>query len=98
MWRMLQQDQAEDYVIATGESHRLEDFVRLAFEAVGLDWRDHTEPSPELWRASDILNSAGNAAKARERLQWAARYRMPDVVRMMVVAEREEPTNSSAVI
>ena len=97
MWRMLQQDQAEDY-----DRHRRKPSAgglrAAAFEAVGLDWRDHTEPSQDLRRASDILNSAGNAAKARERLQWAAQYRMPDVVRMMVVAEREEPTNSSAVI
>ncbi len=68
MWRMLQQDAADDYVIATGESHKLEDFVRLAFSAVGLDWRNHTEVSRELLRASDIRTSSGNSAKARARL------------------------------
>ena len=88
MWRMLQQDVADDYVIATGESHGLEEFVRLAFEEVGLDWRDHTDIAPGLLRASDIRMGAGNAAKARECLGWAASYRMPDVVRMMVAAER----------
>ncbi|MBK8640037.1 MAG: GDP-mannose 4,6-dehydratase [Chromatiaceae bacterium] len=88
MWRMLQQDAADDYVIATGEPYGLEDFVRLAFEAVDLDWREHTEVSPGLLRASDIRTSAGNAGKARQRLGWEATYRAPDVVRMMVAAER----------
>jgi len=89
MWRMLQQDVADDYVIATGESHGLEDFVRLAFVAVGLDWRDHTEVNPDLLRAADIRFSSGNAAKARARLGWAARLRLPEVVRLMVRAELE---------
>jgi len=91
MWRMLQQDVADDYVIATGESHGLEDFVRLAFVAVGLDWRDHTEVNPDLLRAADIRFSSGNAAKARARLGWAARLRLPEVVRLMVAAERAGP-------
>ena len=91
MWRMLQRDAADDYVIATGEPYGLEDFVRLAFEAVDLDWREHTEVSPGLLRASDIRTSAGNAGKARQRLGWEATYRAPDVVRMMVAAERAGP-------
>jgi GDPmannose 4,6-dehydratase len=84
---MLQQDSPDDYVIATGESHGLEDFVRLAFAAVDLDWRDHTEVSPEPFRASDIKTSTGNAAKAHARLSWKPVFGMADVVEMMVRAE-----------
>jgi GDPmannose 4,6-dehydratase len=93
MWRMLQQDVADDYVIATGQSHRLEDFVELAFATVGLDWRDHTELSPDLLRASDIGSSLGNPAKAQQQLGWKARYGMPEVVRMMIAAERAGAEN-----
>jgi GDPmannose 4,6-dehydratase len=83
MWLMLQHGQADDYVIATGESHSLEEFVAAAFAEVGLDWRDHVEIDPEFFRPTDIAVSRGNPKKAAGILGWRARYTMPDVVRMM---------------
>lgn len=88
MWRMLQQDRAEDYVIATGETTRLEDFVQEAFSCVGLEWRDHVETDPSLLRPTEIMVGRGNPAKAAQVLGWQAQYRMGDVVRMMVEEER----------
>src|SRR5206468_11614982 len=64
MWRMLQQDAAEDFVIATGRSITLEQFVSLAFEAVGLDWRPHVDVDPGLFRPADPLKCRANPAKA----------------------------------
>jgi GDPmannose 4,6-dehydratase len=91
MWRMLQQELPEDYVIATGESNRLEDFVAEAFTCAGLDWRDHVETDPELYRPTEIALGLGNPARANERLGWQARYAMRDVVRMMVRDEMASP-------
>lgn len=87
MWRMLQQDQPDDYVIATGETNRLEDFVAEAFKCAGLDWREHVETDPGLYRPTEITLGMGNPAKANSRLGWNARYKMRDVVRMMVQEE-----------
>ncbi|MDE0782881.1 MAG: GDP-mannose 4,6-dehydratase [Planktomarina sp.] len=86
MWRMLQQDRAEDYVISTGETSSLEDFVAEAFCLVGLDWRDHVESDPTLLRPTDLRVGRGNPAKAQERLGWTASSMMRDVVRQMVLA------------
>lgn len=89
MWRMLQQDEADDYVIATGETHSLEDFVRIVFESVGLDWGDHVVADETLLRPADIQVGAANPAKAFSKLKWKAEYKMPDVARMMVEVEQE---------
>lgn len=88
MWLMLQQDKPEDFVIATGESHSLEEFVETAFSAVSLNWRDHVLLDPGLLRPTDLAAGRGNPAKARVRLGWQARHRMRDVVRLMVETER----------
>lgn len=87
MWLMLQQDSPEDYVIATGETNRLEDFVDAVFSEVGLNWHDHVETRHELFRPTDILYISANPAKAAQRLGWKAQYRMRDVARMMVEGE-----------
>ncbi len=87
MWRMLQQDIAEDFVIATGQSHSLEDFVAQAFQAVDLDWQKHVEVDESLLRKHEVLESKGDAGKAKERLDWQATYTMNDVVKSMVGAE-----------
>jgi GDPmannose 4,6-dehydratase len=87
MWLMLQQERAEDYVIATGHRHSLRELVETAFGAVGCDPRAHVAEEPRLLRPSDIASNCGNPAKAAEQLHWRARYRMQDVVRMMVEAE-----------
>jgi GDPmannose 4,6-dehydratase len=84
MWRMLQNDKPEDFVIATGESNSLEDFVTTAFSEVGLDWRQYVVQDPKLFRPSEIRYNCGNAAKAHSVLDWKASMKMRDVVREMV--------------
>lgn len=88
MWRMLQQEKPDDFVVATGEINSLEDFVETAFSALGLDWREHVVQDPGLLRPTELAAGRGNSAKARAQLGWQARYRMRDVVRMMVEAEK----------
>jgi GDPmannose 4,6-dehydratase len=87
MYLMLQQDDASDYVIATGESSLLEDFVSVAFAAVGLDWREHVEIDDSLLRPTDLAIGKGNPSKARNILGWEAKYKMKDVVKMMSAAK-----------
>jgi len=90
MWRMLQEDTPEDFVIATGETNRLQDFVESVFTLVGLDWRDHVETNPDFFRPTDIMTARANPAKARDKLGWTAQYRMRDIARMMVESEWTE--------
>ncbi|PZV19405.1 MAG: GDP-mannose 4,6-dehydratase [Leptolyngbya sp.] len=88
MWLMLQQAVPDDYVIATGASYQLEDFIEAIFATLGLDWRDHVETDESLLRPSEIMKGQGNPTKAKDRLGWQAAYQMPDVARMMVEAEQ----------
>jgi len=88
MWRMLQKEEADDYVIATGESHTLEEFVAEAFRCVGLDWHDYVEIDQSLFRPSEIMHGCGNPVKAKRELAWKAVSHMPDVVRRMVEAQK----------
>ncbi|MEQ8752328.1 MAG: GDP-mannose 4,6-dehydratase [Coleofasciculus sp. G1-WW12-02] len=89
MYKILQQEEPDDYVIATGESYTLEEFVVAAFDCVGLNWQDYVITDRSLFRPTDLAVSRGNPAKAREKLGWQAQYKMPDIVRMMV----EEKSN-----
>ena len=89
MSRMLQQDDPQDIVIATGETHVLEDFVSEAFEAVGLDWRRHVISDPSLMRPTDLRISRANPSLAERKLGWRANLHMRGVVRAMVAAERQ---------
>lgn len=84
MWLMLQQTQPEDFVIATGKTYSLEDFVRLAFLAVDLDWREHVKQSEEFFRPTDLLVSSANPSKANLKLGWQAQIEMPQVVQKMI--------------
>jgi GDPmannose 4,6-dehydratase len=83
MWLMLQQDRADDFVVATGETNTLADFVAAAFVIHGLNWENHVICDQSLLRPSEIMVSCGNAAKACRILGWCARSRMRDVIRMM---------------
>jgi GDPmannose 4,6-dehydratase len=96
MWRMLQQDNGDDFVAATGESNSLQEFVQTAFEQLGLNWQDHTSLSESLLRPTDIAEGCGNTAKAERVLGWKAKSKMKDVVSMMIKAELEflRPNNS----
>lgn len=87
MWRMLQAEAADDYVIATGHSCSLADFVSLAFESVGLQWQDFVVSDPSLFRPLDIAYSAGDPAKANRVLGWKATTQVGDVVSNLVSAE-----------
>lgn len=89
MYDMMQQSTPEDFVIATGQPHSLEQFVAAAFLAVGLDWRDHVEVDPEVRRPLDIALTHGNAEKARRVLNWSPRVGFAEIVSRMVRAETE---------
>ena len=93
MWRMLQRDEPDDFVVASGTAHSLEDFAAAAFAKVGLDWRDHVDYDPSLRRPSDILYSLGDPTKAANVLDWRSTVGFSDIVARMVEAER---TNTSA--
>lgn len=90
MWLMLQQEEPQDYVAATGQTHSLEDFVDAAFSLLGLTWQHHVVIDPTLFRPADISVGNANPTKAAQHLGWRAQYGMRDVVRMMVQAELEE--------
>ncbi|EFK07362.1 putative GDP-mannose 4,6-dehydratase [delta proteobacterium NaphS2] len=87
MWRMLQQENPEDFVIATGETNKLADLIREAFGVVGLNWKDHVTTSETLFRPTDILTVRADPGKAKRKLGWKAKFKMKDVVRMMVEEE-----------
>lgn len=84
MWRMLQQPEPKDYVIATGQSHSLENFVAETFGLLGLDWRKHVQQSEEFVRPTDITYSVADPSKATRDLGWSAQFKMADVVRAML--------------
>ena len=87
IWKMLQHDQADDYVIATGEAHSVREFVETAFEIAGLDWRKHVETDPAQKRPAEVGLLVGDASKAKRLLGWKPRTRFHDLVRIMVEAE-----------
>jgi GDPmannose 4,6-dehydratase len=89
MWRMLQLDSAEDFVIATGASHSLEYFVTRCFELLGLDWQDHVESDPGLFRATDIATSYGDPSRARALLGWNASVDFDEMLRRLIAAEQQ---------
>jgi len=95
MWMMLQQDTPGDFVIATGETNTLEDFVAEVFACIGLDWHDHVVTDPSLLRPSEIMVSRGNPEKASEILGWQARYKMRNVVKLMVEDELRNTKGAS---
>jgi GDPmannose 4,6-dehydratase len=84
MWLMLQQDEPDDYVVATGESYSVREFLESAFTYAGLDWEAHVEFDPRYLRPAEVDHLLGDASKARERLGWAPRVSFPELVRMMV--------------
>jgi GDPmannose 4,6-dehydratase len=87
MWLMLQRDIADDYVVATGDTHTLAEFVEATFSCVGLDWHDHVRTDPSLFRPADIRRGAANPHKANSKLGWQAKKRLNDIVAAMVNAE-----------
>ena len=84
MWLMLQQDQAEDFVIATGESHSVRELVEVAFHHAGLDWRKHVRTDPKLLRPAEVDHLIGDASRARRVLGWQPTITFDGLVEMMV--------------
>lgn len=89
MWRMLQQDQPADYVIGTGETHSVEDLVRVAFERVGLDWRKHVTIDPRFYRPAEVDLLLADPRKAKDELGWSPTVSFEGLVHMMVDADLE---------
>jgi len=89
MARILKQDEPDDFVVATGTSTTLTEFVATVFDYLGLDWKSHVESASELMRPTDIRVSVGNPTKARVKLDWVAEARMPEIVHRLVDAELE---------
>jgi GDPmannose 4,6-dehydratase len=87
MWRMLQQEQPEDYVIATGETHSVRELVEAAFACVGLDWKKHVVQDPALTRPAEVDLLVGDAGKARRLLGWEPTVSFQELVRRMVEAD-----------
>ena len=89
MWLMLQQDAADDYVIATGKSHSVRELVEIAFSHAGLDWREHVRTDPALLRPAEVDHLIGNPSKAEQELGWRPGVDFAGLVRMMVDADLE---------
>ena len=87
MWRMLQQDTADDYVVATGRNASVRDFCRIAFAHAGLDYEKHVEVDPALFRRAEIDAVLGSAAKAKAQLGWTPKTSLEQLVAMMVDAD-----------
>jgi GDPmannose 4,6-dehydratase len=96
MWLMLQQDTADDYVVGTGESHSVREFVELAFSCAGLDWRDHVEIDSRYRRPAEVDHLCADASKARRTLGWKPSIAFPELVRFMVDADLKDLENKLA--
>lgn len=84
MWLMLQQDEPEDYVIATGESHSVKEFVELAFSFAGLNWKKYIATDNSLYRPAEVNILIGDNSKAKKKLHWKPSIKFPELVKMMV--------------
>ena len=87
MWMMLQQDEPDDYVLATGETHSGRELVQIAFDQVGLNWEDHVVIDQQFFRPAEVDLLIGNPSKAREQLGWKPEVGFEELVRMMVDAD-----------
>lgn len=99
MWMMLQQDEPDDYVIATGKAHSVREFLEVAFDYVGLDWRKFVEIDPQYFRPVEVEFLLGDASKAQRKLGWKPQTSFEDLVKLMVdedVKMVEERINGSA--
>ena len=87
-WRMLQQDEPDDYVLATGETHSVQEFLEAAFTYAGLDWHDYVKIDPRYFRPAEVDLLIGDFSKAKAKLGWEPTVRFDELVRMMVDADR----------
>ncbi|MBT3293895.1 MAG: GDP-mannose 4,6-dehydratase [Verrucomicrobia bacterium] len=96
MWRMLQQDEADDFVVATGQMHSVRDLCRVAFEHVGLDYEKHIVTDPAFLRPAEVDQLLGDGTKARQELGWEPRVSFEQLVKMMVDADMDRVTREQA--
>ena len=96
IWSMLQQERADDYVIATGTSHSVRDLVETAFSHAGLDWRDHVRTDPALMRPAEVEHLVGDPSRAKAELGWRPSVDFEGLIRMMVDADVERVARRSA--
>ncbi len=89
MWRMLQAEEPDDYVVATGETHSVREFLEVAAEVAGIDWQAHVEIDPRYFRPTEVDLLLGDASRARERLGWKPRVSFEELVRIMVEHDLE---------
>ena len=89
MWKMLQQSEPDDYVLATGTAHSIRDFLTAAFDAVELDWHDYVEQDPRYMRPSEVTHLVGDAGKAESKLGWKAATTLNDLAKRMVLHDRK---------
>jgi GDPmannose 4,6-dehydratase len=89
MWLILQQEQPDDYVIATGETHSVREFCEQAFRCVGLDWREYVKVDAKYFRPAEVDVLLGDASKARKVLGWVPRMAFTELARLMVEADLE---------
>ena len=89
MWRMLQQDEPDDYVVATGETRSVREFLDEAFGYLDLDWHDYVEIDPRYYRPTEVEVLFGDATKARQKLGWEPKVTFKGLVRMMVDGDME---------
>ena len=89
MWLMMQQDQPDDFVIATGETHTVREFLEVVFEHLNLDWKRYTKIDPKYYRPTEVDLLIGDASKAKKQLQWEPRVRFRELATMMVDADLE---------
>src|SRR5437762_3433434 len=87
MWLMLQQENPDDYVISTGETHTVQSFVEAAFDYVGLDWREYVVVDPRFYRPAEVSLLLGDCAKARQQINWSYDHRFQDLVEEMVESD-----------
>ncbi|MET4583503.1 GDPmannose 4,6-dehydratase [Conyzicola nivalis] len=98
MWRMLQQDEADDYVIATNETHSIRELLDLSFRAVGIDdWSGYVRQDPAFMRPAEVDLLIGDASKAREKLGWTPTVGFPELVSMMVASDLAEQKTAAGI-
>ncbi len=98
MWLMLQQDEPEDFVIATGERHSVRELCETAFGMVDLDWEDHVEIDPRYFRPAEVDLLQGDATKARSKLGWKPKVGFEELVRMMLDSDMELARRERALV
>ena len=92
MWLMLQQDEPDDYVIATNETHSVKEFIQLAFDYVGLNWEDYVVVDEQFYRPAEVKLLQGDYSKGKEKLKWEPKLRFEEIVKLMVDADMKNKT------